>query len=203
MTDYAPVPRFVLDRWPGLDPMKPETTPEPDRCVTGRPWGMEPYGGLYADTEPHLYEQRWRRYLEWFDAGAKKGWAAPCLRRATREPEHMCGNHSNSYRRQTAAAARHREVDAALDRNLDLAKQLVALGVTADGWSDTVRLPPEAAEDLIDRLTADRHAFADLLGAAEALLRPGVSAGPGLRDAVARTRRHLDRVEGRTGDRLD
>lgn len=205
MTDtrFAAVPDFVLARFPGLDPTRPETTPEPEKCVKGRPWGEEPHGALYVDTAREFYARRWENYLAWLDAGADpKKWGAPCRNRATREPEHMCGQHSNTYRTQRDQQDRARARQERLERNLDLAKQITALGVTADGWSDNIRLQPEAAEKLIDRLTADAHALTDLLGAVERMRDAVDSASeyPAVMAAAARTRRHLDRVNHRTTD---
>lgn len=140
-----PLPGFVRERFPDLDLADPSTWPEPEKCTDGRPWGHNAYS--YGHSSSAQVEDQWRAWL----AGGRG--ARPCRNRSKYEDSHLCGVHDRPWRdgktRAENAARRYRRIE----DHLDLARQLGAHGIEADGSSNVgVVLRADAARDLLRRL---------------------------------------------------
>jgi hypothetical protein len=156
------VPAFVAERFPGFRPEDPGTWPEPDRCTDGRPWGHDAYspgGTLGANLD-----YRWQRYLAAADAvasspaGRVPRWTQRdlgCRNRWRDEESRLCGTHVKQWREAIEHARKRLRRNARELEHLDLAKQLAAYGIEADGFSDSVRLQADAVRGLL-QLLAER-----------------------------------------------
>lgn len=161
---YA-VPPFVLERFPGFDPADPSTWPEPEKCTEGRPWGLSVYdsGGSIGSN----VEYRWQQYLRALDAPsspsgrATRSIAAGCRNRWKDERYRLCGTHLNPYVDGVIRAERRRSAEERRLRHVDLARQLGAYGIVADGQASGVLLQADAAEGLL-RLLAEADQVAPL-----------------------------------------
>jgi hypothetical protein len=153
------LPAFVRDRYPNLDLADPSTWPEPDRCTDGRPYGFQAYGGLVDRTDrAGIVEDRWRRYLAALDSSSSDRWTRHdlgCRNRWRHEDSRLCGTHDKPWREAIANARRRAARNARELAHRDLAKQLGAYGIVADGFPDSVRLQADAVRDLL-RLLAER-----------------------------------------------
>jgi hypothetical protein len=143
------VPAFVAERFPAFRPEDPSTWPEPDRCTDGRPYGFDAYGQTRAD--------RWQRYLAALDAVAASTGRPPtwtqrdlgCRNRWKHDDSRLCGTHDKPWRDSVRQAEARLRRNARELEHLDLAKQLAAHGIVADGTSDSVRLQADAVRDLL------------------------------------------------------
>jgi hypothetical protein len=148
------VPAFVADRFPEFRPEDPETWPEPDRCTDGRPYGFSAYE--YSGSAKGV-EDRWRRYLAALDAGPRPAGARRsfvdrdkgCRNRWKHEDSRLCGTHDRPWRDAVFAARKRLARNARELEHLDLARQLSAYGIEADGFSDSVRLQADAVRALL------------------------------------------------------
>lgn len=150
------VPAFVAERFPGFRPEDPSTWPEPDRCTDGRPYGFDAYepGGILG-RDP---SDRWQRYLAALDgvpSARRRSRDLGCRNRWKHEDSRLCGTHDKPWRDGIENARRRLARNARELEHLDLAKQLGAYGIVADGTSDSVRLQADAVRDLL-RLLAER-----------------------------------------------
>lgn len=153
------VPAIARERFPAFDPADPATWPEPDRCTEGRPWGLstyEPSGVLGGNVE-----YRWQRYLAALDAPPSRHRSSNlgCRNRWRSEEYRLCGTHLNPYLDRVIREDRRRRTEERRLQHVDLAKQLGAYGIVADGVASGVVLQADAVEALLRILAeADRVA---------------------------------------------
>jgi hypothetical protein len=133
------VPPEVAERYPTFDPADPSTWPEPEKCTEGRPWGLDAYGSVWGSPA-----YRWRQYLTF------PGRSHPCRSRWKRDDLRLCGTHANVYLRMQVDAQRKAAKYAREEEHRDLARQLAAYGIEADGRSTGVILTADAARKLLD-----------------------------------------------------
>lgn len=148
------LPEFVRERFPDLDLADPSTWPEPDRCTDGRPYGFDAYG---VSGIANGAEDQWRRYLAALDAGPRPARARRsfvdrdkgCRNRWRYDDSRLCGTHDRPWRESIEAARRRVARNAREQEHRDLARQLAAHGIVADGYADSVRLQADAVRDLL------------------------------------------------------
>jgi hypothetical protein len=149
-----PLPGFVRERFPDLDLADPSTWPEPQKCTDGRPWGYNAYSFGFSSSAQ--VEDLWRSWL----AGGRG--ARPCRNRWKYEDSHLCGVHDRPWRDGKIRAEKAARRYARIEEHLDLARQLTAYGIEADGSSNVgVVLTADAARELL-RILAEADRIAPL-----------------------------------------
>lgn len=142
------VPAFVAERFPAFDPQDPSTWPEPDRCTNGRPWGHDAYS--YSTPGAQEWADRWTRYLASIDRPPNRYAVADrCRNRWKDEESRLCGTHVKPWREGIETARKRLARNARELEHLDLARQIAAYGIEADGFSDSVRLQADAVRALL------------------------------------------------------